>query len=425
MINYAPIIIPSNKKADGSYVVYIKVYFDTKNRRIPTTWTCQASDLTRTKRGGLKIKKDAGVREKARVLINRMKKITDKFTTMELEDKDIDWVVRKIKDGMREEKFSLDFFEWANKYILTKNISTRRAYERALNAFERFLGAREVDINEIGKMMLLDFMEFIDKEPKMHYDQKTKTSVPTKKTKVARAASSQHLMKLQHIFNAAKDRYNDEDAGLIRIPRSPFDNIRKVFPSGGKGQHALDRKVIQKMIVAQTNDPCVRVALDAFIVSFGMMGANLADLYYAIPFKGNEWRYNRLKVTERRDDKAEMRVTIPPQIEPFLRRLQEGGNGEWWLPELHRIGEKKHTCNEKLNDYLRRWQKAAKVEDFTFNAARHSWGTITRSLGIDLASVNDCMCHKDPLEIGRIYAPLSWEQKNEINKKTIESFVWF
>lgn len=425
MINYAPIIIPSNKKSDGSYVVYIKVYFDKKNRRIPTTWTCHSSDLTRTKRGGLKIKKDAGVREKARELISRMRKITDKFTMIELEGKDIDWVVNKIKDGMKDEKLCLDFFEWADKYILTKNISTRKAYERALNAFERFLGVRELDINEIGKMMLLDFMEFIDKEPKMHYYYKTKTSVPTKKTKVAKAASSQHLMKLQHIYNAAKDRYNDEDAGLIRIPRSPFDNIRKVFPSGGKGQHALDRKVIQKMIVAQTNDPSIRVALDAFIVSFAMMGANLADLYYATPFNGNEWRYNRLKVTERRDDKAEMRVMIPPQIEPFLKRLQEGGNGEWWLPELHRIGEKKHTCNEKLNDYLRRWQKIAGVEDFTFNAARHSWGTITRSLGVDLASVNDCMCHKDPLEIGRIYAPLSWEQKNEINMKTIESFVWF
>ena len=425
MINYAPIIIPSNKKADGSYVVYIKVYFDTKNRRIPTTWTCQASDLTRTKRGGLKIKKDAGVREKARVLINRMKKITDKFTTMELEDKDIDWIVRKIKDGMREEKFSLDFFEWADKYILTKNISTRKAYERALNALERYLGERVLDINDINKMMLLEFMEHVDNEPKMHYDQKTKTSIATKKTKVAKAASSLMLMKLQHIFNAAKDRYNDEDDDVIRIPRSPFDTIKKVFPSGGKGQRALDRKIIQKMIVAQTNDPCIRTAIDAFIVSFGLMGANLADLYHAIPFQGNEWVYNRAKVAERRADGAEMRVVIPPQIEPYLRRLQEGGNGEWWLPELHRIGEKKHTCNEKLNDYLRRWQKAAKVEDFTFYAARHSFATIARSLGVDLASVNDCLCHKDSLEMGRRYAPLTWEQKNEINKKVIESVVWF
>jgi integrase len=120
-----------------------------------------------------------------------------------------------------------------------------------------------------------------------------------------------------------------------------------------------------------------------------------------------------------------MKVMIPPQIELYLQRLQQGGNGEWWLPELHRIGEKKHTCNEKLNDYLRRWQKAAKEEDFTFYAARHSWATIARSMGIDLASVNECLCHKDNLEMGRIYASLTWEQKNEINQKVIDSFVWF
>jgi len=425
MITFEPIIIPNNKRKDGTYPVKIRIYFNGKSRRLPTTWVCQSSDLTRTKKGTLKIKKDAGVRDKARELIKKMRKVTDNYVMAELEGRDVDWVVRKIKDGMRDEKFSLDFFKWADKYILTKNISTRKAYQRALNALERYLGERVLDINDINKMMLLEFMEFVDDEPKMHYDHKTKTSVATKKTKVAKAASSLMLMKLQHIFNAAKDRYNDEDDDVIRIPRSPFDTIKKVFPSGGKGQKALDRKVIQKMIVAQTDDPSIRVAIDAFIVSFGLMGANLADLYLATPFQGNEWTYNRVKTAERRADGAEMKVMIPPQIEPYLKRLQQGGNGEWWLPELHRIGVKKHTCNEKINDYLRRWQKVAEVEDFTFYAARHSFATIARSLGVDLASVNDCLCHKDNLEIGRRYAPLTWEQKNEINQKVIDSFVWF
>ena len=294
-----------------------------------------------------------------------------------------------------------------------------------MNALERFLGKRVLDINDINKMMLLDFMEYVDAEPKMYYDRNSKTWEKTDKQKVAKAASSLHLMKLQHIFNAAKDRYNDEDSEQIRIPKSPFGTIRKVFPSGGKGQKALDRTIIQRMIVAQTDDPSVRTAIDAFLVSFALMGANLADMYFAIPFKGEEWRYNRMKTADRRDDKAEMRVTIPPQILPYLRRLQEGGNGAWWLPELHRLGAKKHTCNEKINDYLRRWQNQSGVDDFTFYAARHSWATIARSLGVDLAAVNDCLCHKDSLEIGRRYAPLTWEQKNEINKKVIESFVWW
>lgn len=420
MITFKAIVISNHKRQDGKYPVKIRVYHNGKCRRLPTTLVCEQKDLTRS----LKIK-NPDILKSAEILIKRMRVATDGLSQYDLEDKSVDWVVNRIKDVIQGEKFSLDFFEWGEKYILTKNLSTRKAYERALNSLERFLGERVLDINDINKMMLLEFMEHVDKEPKMHYNRKTKTSEETKKTKVAKASSSLLLMKLQHIFNAAKDRYNDEDADMIRIPRSPFDTIKKVFPSGGKGQRALDRKVIQRIIVAQTSDPSVRVALDAFIVSFGLMGANLADLYMATPFQGNEWIYHRAKTTERRADGAEMRVTIPKQIEPYLRRLQEGGNGEWWLPELHRLGEKKHTCNEKINDYLRRWQKAAKVEDFTFYAARHSFATIARSLGVDLASVNDCLCHKDNLEMGRRYAPLTWEQKNEINQKVIDSFVWF
>lgn len=419
MITFKPIIISNNKRMDGSYPVKIRVYFKGKNRRLPTTLVCRPSDLTRS----LKIK-NPDILKKADVLIRKMREFTDNLTLADLEKRDVDWVVNHIKDGMMGENFSLDFFEWAEKYILTKNLSTRKAYERALNALERFLGERQLDINDINKMMLLDFMEFVDAEPKMHYNRATQEWEKTDKEKVAKASSSLHLMKLQHIFNAAKDRYNDEDSDNIRIPKSPFDSIRKVFPSGGKGQKALDRKTIQRMIVAQTDDASVRVALDAFLVSFALMGANLADLYLATPIAGKEWVYNRQKTAERREDKAEMRVMIPPQIEGCIRRLQEGGDGEWWLPELHRIGEKKHTCNARINDYLRRWQKKAGVEDFTFYAARHSWATIARSLGVDLASVNDCLCHKDNLEMGRRYAPLTWEQKNEINMKVVESFVW-
>ena len=314
MITFKPIVVSNHKKKDGTYPVKIRVYFNGKTRRLPTTLVCRQSDLTRT----LKIK-NQDILEKADELIARMRKITNPLTIYELENRDVDWVINKIKDGLSGEHFALDFFEWADKYILSKSIATRAAYIRALNAFERFLGERELDINDISKMLLLEFMEFIDEEPKMHYDGKLKAVVKTDKKKVAKAASSQHLMKLQHVFNAAKDRYNDEDADKIRIPRSPFDGIKKVFPSGGKGQHALDRKIIQRMIVAHPSDKNMRRALDAYIVSFGLMGVNLADMYFAIPFEGNRWVYNRLKVTERRDDKAELQVDIPPQIMPYLK----------------------------------------------------------------------------------------------------------
>jgi integrase len=422
MITFEPIIITNHKRPDGTFPVKIRVYYNGKSRRLPTTLICYPSDLTRTKRKSLKLKKECTPREKAKDLIKRMRTITDSLTMYELEGKDVDWVVQKIKDGLKEEeKFQLDFFEWGEKFVQQKKPATRAAYTRALNSFERFLKKRTLDINEISKMMLLDFMEFVDAEPKMRYDRKTNQIVPSKKQRVPKAASSVLVMKLGHIFDAAKERYNDEDSDIIRIPKSPFKNIRKVFPTGDQAQDALSKEVIQQIISAQTDDPKERVALDAFVVSFALMGANLADLYLAKPFPGTEWVYCRAKITSR---KAEMRVNVPAEIEPYIKRLQQAEGKEYWLPKLHKIGKNKDICGHGLNVYLRRWEKKEGLEDFTFYAARHSWGTIARSLGVELASVNECLCHKDNLEMGRIYASLSWEQKNEINRKVIDAFVW-
>lgn len=419
MATLKAIVIPGNKSKDGTYPVKIRVYHNYQTRRLATTLVAEPKDLTRS----LKIKKDTELYFKAEELIKRMRKVIADLSPFDLEERSVEWLVAKVKDGLKGESFSLDFFSWAKVYLQSKSESTRKAYERALNALVRFLGSDQLDINDISKVMLLDFIEFVDAEPKMYFSKATRSFIPTSKEKVSKASSSLHLMKLQHIFNAAKYRFNDEDADVIRIPRSPFDNIKKVFPSGGKGQKALSRETMQMLIDAQTDNEQIRIAIDAFLLSFCLMGANLADMYSAIPFQGEQWVYHRIKTSGRRADGAEIRVTIPPQALPIIARLQEGGKG-WWLPQLHRIGSRKFTCNEKLNDYLRRWQKEAGVEDFTFYAARHTWATMARSLGHDLALVNDCLCHKDSLEDGRRYAPSTWEQRNEVNRAVLESLRW-
>lgn len=421
MITFEPIIIPNNKRSDGSYPVKIRVYYNGKSRRLPTTWVCYPNDLTRTKRKSYKIKKDAGVRDKANELIKRMRVITDNMTMAELDGKDIDWIVMKIKNGLVDKKFQLDFFQWADKYILCKAEGTRKGYVRALNAFERFLGKREIDINEISKSMLIDLMEFIETEPKMNYDRYKKEVIATDKKRIPKAASSHVLIRLQHIYAAAKERYNDEDEEYYPIPKSPFSSIKKVFPYGDNGQDPLPKDIMQKLISYETDDYKMRMALDVFIVSFATMGANYADLYAAKPIKYDVWMYNRQKITSR---KAEMRVFIPNQIKPHIQRLQNGDRTKWWLPQLHEFGDKNYS-SQMMVYHLRRWQKSEGIDvDFTLYAARHSWAQYARDLGYDLASVNECLCHKDNLEMGRIYASLTWEQKNEINNKVIESFIW-
>lgn len=415
MITFKAIIIPGNKHRDGTYTVNIRVTFKGKSRRLATTLVCTQSDLTRT----LKIK-SADILNKSDALIARMRNSVKDISPFDLEERDVDWVVSHIKDDLSGEAFRLDFFSWADRYLETKGAQTALTYRSALNALERFLGRREIDINAITRSMLLDFMDMVDNEPRMHYDARTGNTVPTKVARIPKAASTRHLAKLEHIFNAAKDRYNDDDSDRILIPRSPFSRIAKVYPVS-RGQSNLGRDLMQRVISSQADSGPMRIALDAFILSFGLMGANLADLYYAKPFQG-EWVYNRQKTATRRADRAEMRVEIPEQLRPYLERLR--GRGGWWLNELHGFASNKDFCTKRINRCLKRWCEDNGVEVFTFYSARHTWASIARQMGVDKSTIDDCLGHKGTFQVADIYADKAWDLIQETNRKVVDSFVW-
>lgn len=417
MITFKAIIIPNNRRKDGTYPVKIRVTFKGVSRRLPTTLVCKSTDLTR----GNRIK-NADILSKSDELINRMRGAVKDISPFDLDSRDVDWVVNKIKDRLTEDNFHLDFFSWSDRYILSKSKPTQGAYSAALNTLERFLGRRTLDINDITRLMLLDFVDYVDNEPKMRKDPKTGVYSACRTAKIPKAASSRHLMKLQHMFNAAKDRYNDEDTDRIVIPKSPFDKITKVFPPS-QGQKNLGKELMQKIISYQTSDLSIRHALDIFIVSFCLMGANMADLYGATPVKGL-WVYNRQKTRTRRADKAEMRVEIPSVLHPYIQRLQAENNNGWWLPVLHQMGRTKDYCTAKVNNYLKRWCEENGVPAFTFYAARHTWASLARKAGVEKATIDECLVHKGTFDVTDIYAERSWELMQEANRKVLAMFEW-
>lgn len=417
MITFKAIIIPNNRRKDGTYPVKIRVTFKGVSRRLPTTMVCKSQDLTR----GNRIK-NADILSKSDELISRMRMVVKDISPFDLDCRDVDWVVAKIRDRLSMDDFHLDFFEWSDKFILTKGETTRGIYVTAVNALERFLGRRTLDINEITKSMLLDFVEFVDNEPKMWRNPRTGEYVRCKTKKISRAASSRNLANLQHIFNAAKNRYNDEDADKIVIPRSPFDKIDKVFPPSN-GQKNLGQPLMQKIISYQTDKRSIRIALDIFIVSFGLMGANMADLYNAKSIDGL-WVYNRQKTRTRRADKAEMRVQIPDVIQPFIKRLQADNCKGLQLPVLHETGNSKDSCSAYVNRALKKWCEENETTVFTFYAARHTWASLARKAGVEKATIDECLAHKGEFDVTDIYAERSWDLLQEANRKVLELFEW-
>lgn len=417
MITYKPIVIQGGKRKDGTWPVKIRVTFKGEVRRLPTTLVCTDSDLTRT--GHIK---SGAVLQRAGELIAQMRGCCDGLSPFVLENWTVDDVVAHIRSTLSVQTFRLDFFAFADEYLGCKTPETRRAYTTALNSLERFLGRRSLDVNEITRSMLLDFQEFVDSEPWMHWT--SEGLVPSSRPKkVQRGASGARLMKLAHIYNAAKFRYNDEDSGRILIPRSPFDGLRKVYPPG-KGSRALSVAEIQRLIDWQPEREADRVARAAFLLSFSTMGANLADLYEAKAVDGEGWKYNRKKTRKRRADGAEVRVLLSEVLTPLLRELGGQSGSVWWLPALHRWKSAEIATNE-INEALRRWIAQEGLEDFTFGGARHSWGTIARNVAkVEKATVDEALAHVGDFRVTDMYVERSWDLAWEANEKVLALFRW-
>ena len=418
MPSFKAVVIPGDKRGDGTYNVKIRVLHNRGQRRIPTSLYARPSDLTRS----LKIK-NPEILSRCDDLIVQMRAAIADVNPFDLEDMTVSDMVEHIRSTMKADAFRLDFFTFADSWITCKAPTTRRNYEGALRSLERYLGRRELDVNDITRGMLLDFAEFVEAEPKMHYDAKTGRFVPSGVAKDPRGAAARHIMKLGHLFQRAKDRYNDEDRGKIVIPRSPFSSLKLSAPPPTHGQRNLGVEVVQRIIDARPEDPVTLACLDVFRLSFVLMGANLADLYEAGNGVSGEWAYNRKKTRDRRADRAEMRVPIPPEAAPYIARLQDGPKG-WWLPALHRMAKTKDLVGKKVNYHLRAWAAAEGLPPFTLYAARHSWASIARKAGVEKATVDEGLGHVGDFDITDIYAERSWEIIAAGNRRVLDLFRW-
>lgn len=387
MITYKPIIIPGGRRKDGIWPVKIRVTFKGVSRRIPTTLACTDADLTRS--GKIK---NAAILERAGELIARMREATADLSPFTLEAWSVDEVVAHIRAALSADSFRLDFFAYGRELIAGKIPHTRAYYQTALNALADYLGRDTLDINSITRGMLVSFAESVGE------------------TKAAR-----HLAKLAFIHRSARDQFNDEDAGAIRIPRQPFQNLPKVRPQG-KGQKALQPQELQALIDCAPANEWEALALAAFLLSFCTMGANLADLYAEKGPISGVWCYKRRKTGVYNE------VAVNARIAGLAGQLQDGPAG-WWLPALHRYGTA-DTATHNINKWLAQIAARLGLPSFRFYAARKTWATTARRLGIEKATIDDALAHAGDYRMADIYAEKNWTLTAAANERVQAEFRW-
>ena len=303
---------------------------------------------------------------------------------------------------------------------------TGDTYRNTANALKRFLGRENMDISEITIHFLQNFETFLANEPSQRGSNRKSNTNTIIAPKGGRAVSK-YIACIRAIHNKAKTEFNDEDRGLINIPYSPFNHY-KIKSQPQTRKRALTVDVIQRIIDIPYKDNYkawnrFNLAKDCFILSFGLIGMNSADLYSAKHNNGNIIAYNRQKTASRRNDKAEMKVKIDERLTFIIDKYTDKQR----LFSFYKRYSDHITFNRAINIGLKEIGKDIGVDDLEFYAARHSWATIARSavVGIDKATIHEALNHVDSqMKVTDIYIDKDWSIIWEANKKVLDLFDW-
>lgn len=428
MPTFKALILPHQKREDGSFNVKIRVTQNRQVKYIKTPYYVSSSDIAKRKEQGkdkIKIKNQAILDRMDEIILSYKKKLLE--AGMQVESWNIDKVIEFLTETPKV--FSLDFIAYGRNYAdnLEKKgrMGTAKQYRVAINALVRFLGRETLEINEINVSFLKAFEKHLREEP-VYKGKRKGEAVATNKPKAGRAVSL-YMAHIRSLHEAAKGDFNDEDSGIINIPYSPFKKY--VIPAIEPSKHrTLSIEQIQSIINLPYKEHTKRgmseynTAKDVFLLSFGLMGINTADLYDANCIDGDILAYNRVKTRTRRKDKAEMKVKIEPEIAVLVEKYR-GQKKAFMFSEYYSTAL---NFNKIVNQGLKKIGKEIGVPELNYYYARHSMATIcANKLGIDIVRVDEMLNHSDSrLTLARVYIEKDYSLLWEANRKLLDLFDW-
>lgn len=394
MATFSPDVSPY-KRRDGTYLIKVRITQNRKTIRKPLGIYATTDQLN---------KERTRVRDKALLssidaAIGRLRLVSAQVDGAEWMDVSALWSA--IETRMEAARgFTLDFFAFAEEIIHRKEKGTAEGYVYALNAFRKYLGKDAIDVNAIDKACIDGFREWIEK----------------RNGKGCRAASA-YLEKLRHIHNEAKTRFNDDDTGLVRIPRAPFK--KGTIPAQPQPKHkALSVKELKNVFSVIPTTARGRLAIDVFRLQFFLLGMDTADLY---KLKKGDLRdgvliYNRAKTDSRRQDHAEFRV----RVEPEAGRIIQAYNG---VKALLSFADRYSTFkefNRSVNIGLKEVARLAGLPTLATKWARHTWATIARNdCGVPKDTVAECLNHAGST-VTDVYLARDWSRLWAVNRRVLD-----
>lgn len=404
---FTPFVSPY-AKADRTHAVQIRMTHNRKSRYIATTICLLPSQFTRDKR---RIK-DAAALDNINATIKRYR---DALARVEgAQYYDADKLLSVLQNAVTSPvSWSLDVFQYADAKMEGMTPKTAEGYRTAFHALERFVGCRRLDVNDITATFVARFREFLETEPAL----RNGTGHHRAKSRGSRAVSY-YLTCVKAIHNMARDEFNDDDVGLVRIPRSPFKS--GTIPAQPVTEHrTLSAAQVLDVASFDNGDPLVGFARDVFVLSFLLVGMNSADLFALrrCDMVGDVITYRRAKTSGRRSDHAAISVRVSARARVLIERYA-AADGE-------RLLSLRYCDARNFNRYVNRRLKAI-APGLTLYHARHSWATIARNdCGIPFDVVHDALNHarRGSERVTDIYVERDWSAVWDAQER-VERFVF-
>lgn len=394
-------VVVGTLRADGTRNVKIRIVVRATNTLVSTSMYVTSKQVTR---GG--VIKDQAIADAADDIVRRWRSIVanlgdeaDAMTAKEL--------AQLLKQNDRgKEGFRLEWVQHIRDVASSKRGQTAHNYCVVATSFERYSAPQKLDINDITAQVLHNYEAWLRSED------------------VAPGTITQYMTLLRSAHNAARLKYNDEDAGIVNIRRAPFARY-KVPQAPAPVARGVDLATLQAIVslpdekrVNSTRD----LTRDVFALSFALGGMNYADIYNLpyTAYKVAYIEYNRQKTKKARADGALYRVAITDEVRPLVERFLD--------PKKKRLFSFANRFTEysfamTVQRGMRYIEEAVPYErHYTFYAARHTYASLARNVvGLDKYTVHELLNHSDnEMRITDRYIERDWQRLFDAHEKIVK-----
>ncbi len=376
MASITPTILQNNQRQDGSWVVVFRLTHKRKSVYIKTSHVITEAQLN----------KDRTIKQKFVItyLSEDINDLQRKISLLGLKAET--YTASQLKDILTADSKEIDFMLFLDECFAeiqkTKKPNTVSTYRSTINHLKDYQGGRPLMSNDITSKYIKAFIEYVKTPRKIiRYTGPEKTN-RTEKTSNVVSGNSLYTVyfRFKKIFDMFKEKYNDDDLGIIRVPHNPFAKV-PVPKMEATAKRSLKIEDIRKIRDYQPVNRSEMIGKNMFMIIFMMCGINAVDLKNNLYQSEGRLNYNRSKVEGRRKDKGFISVAIPKEAKPYV---------DWYLSIKDNWSNSKNLILA-INKGLKSIAKNIGIDEgISTYYARHSFATIAR---------NDCKKHKEDVSI--------------------------